>query len=207
MCTASFCGDGVLWQGMEGCDDGNMVDSDACPTSCQPAACGDGFLYQGMEACDDGNMVDNDFCTNSCMTNGGLHWSAMFNMGQDGQAGCVTWNSFRTMSQMINNFSTVAIYGSNNMQGVQCNGAPANQICQALGDGIAVNNVMCNGRTWNVGTCGSGIELNAQGNGVCQCTNPGYVVRPCIGQANPNWGGVNTNTCNGPTQTIEVICG
>ena len=111
------------------------------------------------------------------------------------------------MSQAINNFSTVVIYGSNNPQGVQCVGAAANTICQALGDGVAVNNVMCNGRTWNVGSCGSGIELNAQGNISCQCTNPGYVVRPCIGAYNPNWGGVNTNTCSGPTQTIEVICG
>ena len=74
MCTSSFCGDGVLWQGMETCDDGNMGNDDACPSTCQPAACGDGFLYVGMEECDDGNMVDDDFCTNSCVTNGGLHW-------------------------------------------------------------------------------------------------------------------------------------
>jgi hypothetical protein len=108
------------------------------------------------------------------------------------------------MTQQIQVFSTVAIYGSNHPQGVTCVGAAANTICQALGDGQAAN-VMCNGRTWTVGICGSGIELAA--NAICQCSTPGYSVRPCIGQANPNWGGVNTNTCSGPSQTIEVICG
>jgi cysteine-rich repeat protein len=195
----------VLWQGMEMCDDGDMDDDDACPSTCEPAACGDGFLYVGMEECDDGNMVDDDFCTNSCVTNGGVHWSGMFTQNQDGQAHCASWNMFRTMTQQIQVFSTVAIYGSNHPMGVTCNGAPANTICQALGDGVAVNNIACNGRQWSVGNCGSGVELSAQG--ICQCINPGYTARPCIGANNPNWGGVNTNTCTGPTQTIEVICG
>jgi hypothetical protein len=63
---------------------------------------------------------------------------------------------------------------------------------------------MCNGRTWTVGTCGSGIELSANTN--CQCVTPGYTARPCIGQGNDNWGGVNTATCSAPSQTIEVVC-
>jgi cysteine-rich repeat protein len=205
MCTESFCGDGVLWQGVENCDDGNMADDDACPTSCQPADCGDGFLHVGVEECDDGNMVDNDFCTNSCETNGGLHWSGMFTQHQDGQAHCASWNAFRVMTQQVQVFSTVALYGSNHPQGVSCIGAAANTICQALGDGLAAN-VMCNGRMWTVGMCGLGIELSA--NAVCQCTNgSGYTARPCIGQGNFSWGGVNSNTCSGPSQTIEVICG
>jgi len=90
---------------------------------------------------------------------------------------------------------------------VTCNGAAADTICTALGNGQPVANVACDGRTWNVGSCGSGTEINAQGAVVCQCTNPGYTVRPCINPNNPNWGGVNTATCNGPTQTIQVLCG
>ena len=58
-------------------------------------------------------------------------------MGQDGQAHCASWNAFRVMSQAINNFSTVAIYGSNHPQGVQCNGAPATRSDGDCGD------VMC----------------------------------------------------------------
>ena len=83
-------------------------------------------------------------------------------------------------------------------------GMQANQICQALGTGQATS-VACNGRTWVVGSCGSGIELGTSQ--LCFCSTPGYTIRPCIGVNNPNWGGVNSNTCSGPSQTIEVICG
>ena len=41
--------------------------------------------------------------------------------------------------------------------------------------------------------------------GACACQSAAegvYVVRPCIG--NQNWGGVGTNVCNGPSQTISV---
>jgi hypothetical protein len=46
-CAAPQCGDGVVNQVTEGCDDGPAnSDStpDACRTSCQPASCGDGVL-------------------------------------------------------------------------------------------------------------------------------------------------------------------
>jgi cysteine-rich repeat protein len=207
-CDAAACGDGILWIGQETCDDGNQNNGDACPLSCEPAVCGDGFLRTGVEACDDGNQNNADFCSNSCMLTGnGVIWFGSFIGNQDGQSYCDEWATFRTQLQLVNVFTHVEITGSNHPQGVTCDGAAANTICQALGDGLVANNVMCNGRTWNVGTCGAGSELNAQGNGVCQCTNPGYTARPCIGQGNPNWGGVNTATCNGPTQTIQIICG
>src|SRR5690606_8741599 len=99
------------------------------------------------------------------------------------------WNTFRMQIQALNNFGYLKLSGSNDPVGVECMGAPANTLCQALGTGVATS-TMCNGRTWSVGTCGSGIELSAQGV-VCQCTNPGYISRPCIG--NSNWGGINTD--------------
>jgi cysteine-rich repeat protein len=43
-----------------------MIDSDACPGSCEPATCGDGFVQMGGEECDDGNMIDDDSCNNAC---------------------------------------------------------------------------------------------------------------------------------------------
>jgi cysteine-rich repeat protein len=64
------CGDGYLNEGVEECDDANLDDTDACPTSCIPAFCGDGFALAGMEECDDANMVDDDFCMNDCSSNG-----------------------------------------------------------------------------------------------------------------------------------------
>jgi cysteine-rich repeat protein len=59
-----MCGDGVEQAG-EGCDDGNLDDSDGCLTTCVEARCGDGFT-QPAEDCDDGNANDNDACTNGC---------------------------------------------------------------------------------------------------------------------------------------------
>ena len=36
------CGDGVVDAGFEQCDDGNDIDTDACPNSCRFTNCGDG---------------------------------------------------------------------------------------------------------------------------------------------------------------------
>ena len=59
-----LCGNGVVDDG-EQCDDGNLLDSDAC-IACAHAACGDGFLHAGIEACDDGNLLANDGCSPAC---------------------------------------------------------------------------------------------------------------------------------------------
>jgi hypothetical protein len=57
---------------------------------------------------------------------------------------------------------------------------------------------------WNVGDCGTPFEINSRTvSGDCNC-DTAYTVRPCIG--NNNWGGINTATCGGPTQSMEVIC-
>jgi len=63
--------------GVEACDDGNMVQTDACLNSCQAAKCGDGQVQAGVEQCDDGNMVDNDGCSNTCKVNLGLRSKVM----------------------------------------------------------------------------------------------------------------------------------
>ncbi len=61
------CGDGFVWAGVETCDDGNTVNTDACPNTCQSARCGDGFLWAGVETCDDGNTDDTDGCPTTCL--------------------------------------------------------------------------------------------------------------------------------------------
>jgi cysteine-rich repeat protein len=65
-CAASMCGDGVV-NGAEQCDDGNMDDTDACPSTCLPAACGDGFTQAGVEQCDDANQDNTDACLATCV--------------------------------------------------------------------------------------------------------------------------------------------
>ncbi|MFT3922430.1 MAG: DUF4215 domain-containing protein [Myxococcales bacterium] len=69
-CRWNVCGDGIVFTGVEECDDGNAVENDGCTTQCKAATttstCGDGIVQVG-EACDDGNHVNNDACPNNCM--------------------------------------------------------------------------------------------------------------------------------------------
>jgi cysteine-rich repeat protein len=51
---------------MEECDDGNLINTDACTSGCLNNVCGDGIRNPEAEACDDGNTVDDDECNNMC---------------------------------------------------------------------------------------------------------------------------------------------
>ena len=78
-----FCGDGVVNQASETCDDGNALPGDGCTGvctvepyfSCPPQGgkctstlrCGDGMRSPG-EACDDGNTTDGDGCAHDCQS-------------------------------------------------------------------------------------------------------------------------------------------
>lgn len=65
-CSASRCGDGALWLGVEECDDGNQVDTDECVSGCKDPFCGDGKVHKDFETCDDANDMDADGCPNNC---------------------------------------------------------------------------------------------------------------------------------------------
>ncbi|MCA9662041.1 MAG: DUF4215 domain-containing protein, partial [Myxococcales bacterium] len=65
-CKAAGCGDGYLQEGVEACDDGNLVNEDACTEVCQLATCGDGIIQAGVEECDDKNEVNADMCSLQC---------------------------------------------------------------------------------------------------------------------------------------------
>jgi cysteine-rich repeat protein len=74
---------------MEGCDDGNAVEEDACPSGgvgqCKAAAvCGDGFVWAGMEECDDGNVEDLDGCNNMCAPPRWVFITSTFSQGNLG---------------------------------------------------------------------------------------------------------------------------
>jgi len=61
----SECGDGVVNQAGEECDDGNDVNGDGCDSNCTPTDCGNGVVTEG-ERCDDGNGLDGDGCDSNC---------------------------------------------------------------------------------------------------------------------------------------------
>jgi cysteine-rich repeat protein len=200
-CVAASCGDGVVHAGVEECDDGeNGNDGDACVTGCQNAACGDGHVYAGVEECDDGGVQSGDGCDGACLAEA-ITFSRDFTSGVAASAAdCTAWSTFR--ASLADDHTSITISGTNDMAGRTCNGAGATQLCNALRDGTTLS-VACNGHTWFVDDC-LGIELTADDLG-CACVSPGYSVRPCI--AHQDYGGVNTNTCAGPSQTITVTCG
>jgi fibro-slime domain-containing protein len=79
--TGPYCGDGIVNQATETCDDGNALPGDGCTGvctvepyfNCPPSGgactstlrCGDGVRSPG-EACDDGNNTANDGCAADC---------------------------------------------------------------------------------------------------------------------------------------------
>ena len=67
---APFCGDGIINQGEEECDDG-QDNSDtlgnACRENCTLPYCGDGVTDDLNEECDDGNFWNLDGCSEGCI--------------------------------------------------------------------------------------------------------------------------------------------
>ena len=114
---------------------------------------------------------------------------------------CDAWNEYRDNLSSSFTYTKVTLKGSNNETGVSCTGAQADQLCQAVRQGIAVSVGSCDGRNWSVGEC-SGVEINANG-GVCGCST-GYVARPCL--FNGNFGGIDGSTCGAVAQRIDVLC-
>ena len=64
--TQHVCGDNLLGEGVEECDDGNLDDGDGCDATCLiEQECGNGDI-EGTETCDDGNTDAGDGCDADC---------------------------------------------------------------------------------------------------------------------------------------------
>jgi hypothetical protein len=118
------------------------------------------------------------------------------------------WNAFTADIGVLavnSALTNVRLSGSNDPNGKLCtNPSAVNQLGAALSnhpDGAAV--VDCDGNTWRVGVCGDGQEISVNTSGICGCP-VGYTLRPTLQANNMNWGGINTATCDGPTQTIRL---
>lgn len=64
-----FCGDTIVQDEYEDCDDGNEIDNDDCLTDCTEPYCGDGIVWDegsGEEECDDENDIEGDGCSPDC---------------------------------------------------------------------------------------------------------------------------------------------
>ena len=98
-CEEAYCGDGLVWAGVEDCDEGAAnADGGACTTACQQARCGDGLVWAGVEGCDEGAAnADEGACTTACQQarcGDGLVWAGVEDCDEGAanadDAGCTT---------------------------------------------------------------------------------------------------------------------
>jgi hypothetical protein len=210
--AGTSCADNDACNGDERCDgfasclagappvvsDGNACTTDACDpgTGVSHVSVADGTTCSGIGVCEGG----------TCSVQG-TTFSEDFFQGVGSFEQCQSWHTF--LNDLTEpTFNSVTINGTFDPTGVTCNDpAAATQLCTGLHNSVPVS-VFCNGRTWNVGNCGGVFEISADGS-TCVC-DFGYVARPCVGTQfgfdNPNWGGVNTDTCFAPSQNITVNC-
>ena len=117
-------------------------------------------------------------------------------------AQCVSWGTFKASLGTMH--QTMHIFGSEDMTGFTCSDPAATQ---ALADAIATDSnlfVTCDGHDWIYTAVCGGLwnELRIDEFTCGQCPDPGYIIRPCIDTE--NWGGINTDTCGGPDQTMSL---
>jgi len=138
---------------------------------------------------------------------------------------CPAWQSFVT--EAANRTGSISVSGSSGAPRTCSDPVKVAEILTAMNDAasgptapgnLAV--IQCDGYNWSISNfCASTsnggpgtpqVELKVSADtdpvpAACACQLGGdgvYVVRPCIG--NQNWGGVGTDVCNAPSQTITV---
>ncbi len=193
-CASGGCGGGKCCaQGTGNCD-GNGANGCETQLGGDPNNCG-----KCGHVC-----ANNTICSNGACVAGGMPVTYSVSLTEGvtpSQQQCDNWDNFR--AQLTGNYTSITIKGSNDNVGVNCQGQTANTICQGIASGANMV-VFCNNRGWAVDSCNGGIEVSAS-TGNCQCDNAaGYTIRPCVGT--PDWGGVNTATCNPPSQNMQIIC-
>jgi hypothetical protein len=177
-------------------DDVNVCTADTCdPTGgVSHVPVPDGTTCAGVGVCQGG----------TCSVQGTV-FSEDFVQFQDSPAQCNRWNDFLFSQLVDGSYGSVSMTGTFDPAGVTCSDpAAATQICQAMHHGTFAS-VSCSGHIWNVGQCVGSTELSVDAS-VCFCEFQARTVRPCVIGFGGAWGGVNTDTCVGPNQTMTVVC-
>ena len=145
---------------------------------------------------------DNDGRGNACPIK---TYQENFTNGQAATAQCDVWKDW--IPTLEQNYTKVVFSSSEDPLGVVCEDPTiVNALAKAIKDKTNFNET-CNGRQWTL--CGTRYEgeLWIDPPSLCSgsnCPNPGWIIRPCIGGSNSNWGGGNTNTCGGVSQTMTL---
>lgn len=140
----------------------------------------------------------------------------------DSTAQCALFQRWQASILPAAFYTTITVYGQNDLVGRSCLGPFANDICQALASATTgataatLASTTCGGYDWAVQAgCDGGFELTVQpaGNGAAPCTcQPSatvYALRPCGSTTAINWGGVNSagSNCGSADDAIGLLCG
>ncbi len=214
-CTNGLCMAGNICDPQPS-NEGGPCDSDGCMVAqtCAAGACQGGTA---ITSC----LTGDDCCPLSCTAHNdgecGATFSGDFVPGQAAVNECGDWNDFQlTLQNFAGTINEITIRGKPAgsptwTSSYTCTGAAATSLCDALAND-SLRSEECAGETWRVWPCSGGTELHLKWDQVpmCSCSATGVVgvqVRPCGRPNHPeHWGGVETDTCGGPDQTIEVIC-
>ncbi|MEW6470419.1 MAG: T9SS type A sorting domain-containing protein [Bacteroidota bacterium] len=137
-------------------------------------------------------------------------WSDSFTTGVPANSTqMAAWSAF-TAQLTPRTYTKVIIKGTFDQAGKSCSDST---VVTALANALYTNTdyispASCNGNVWhNCASHGYQGEVWLDPPSACSGANcpTGYIIRPNIGSGNPNWGGVNTATCSGPTQRMTLI--
>jgi hypothetical protein len=226
-CTKSACGINCP-SGMTVCEDNVCYDEqnyhDRCGSCTTPCAADTEWCTQG-HCCSVGQAYCSGACIdvlgdkNNCggcgivcsgstpnclggLCGSGYTYSEAFTSGVTPTTACTDWKTY--VAALGSSYNSMKISGTYDSVGITCNTASVvNNMAAALKAQTAYTAV-CNGHTWS--NCNRyNDELWLDPPSQCSGANcpTGYIIRPCIGNA--NWGGVNTATCSGePSQTMTL---
>jgi PKD repeat protein len=117
------------------------------------------------------------------------------------------WNNFRASLVSTNTYIGMTISGTNNTTGLShSDRTVATDFATALRNLTNYTSPSVNGNVWTLCNRYQG-EVWVNPPATCSgsnCPNPGYIIRPGIGTGNSNWGGINTATCGGTNQWMEL---
>jgi PKD repeat protein len=118
------------------------------------------------------------------------------------------WDAFRAKLLSNLSYTGMVIRGSYDQTGKKCTDPTITKdMANALRTYTTYISASTGGNVWS--TCNRYLgEVWINPPSSCSgsnCPSPGYIIRPGIGTGNQNWGGINTATCGGPDQWMELV--
>jgi hypothetical protein len=200
------------------CGNGQACSNGQCTTNCGngDTLCntGDAGAYCASLQSDNANCgtcgksCGTGKCVSGTCTAASTSYFDSFTTNVAASTQCTHWQTF-VAGLSGNSYSGMRMQGTDDTTGITCNDSTVTtNMATALANGTAYT-ATCNGHTWsNCNRYGDELWIDPPSQcSVSNCPTPGYLMRPCIAVSSPgnvNWGGVNSATCSGPTQTMAL---